>query len=141
MNPLETQRRALCAACQGKCWTFTAGKLEPANPAAGCPRRIWEGGMPAGPVSLPPAPVVAPVDVMPTEVSLRRVLRGWRRAGLRLVTRAQRRHRAAICAGCEHVRKDARTGLVGCGAGCNCGAAGVSIYRADAKCKLGKWGA
>jgi hypothetical protein len=135
MNDLESVRRAHCAACVGKCWAFNTGRVAFGDPAAGCSRQIW--ARPLGPVVVPPStvPVIA---AQPVQASLLRTVRGWKRAGIRLVDRSERRQRGPICAGCDYVIRHPN-GLVGCGAGCNCGAAAVSVMRQDAACKRKLW--
>lgn len=136
MNEQESKRRAQCAVCVGKCWAWKVGKLDPASPSAGCVRMIWD--RPAVPLVVPPSAAPA-LPVPSTQSSLWRTLRGWRRAGLAWASRPVRRQILPICRGCEFHRVDARTGLVACAAGCNCGVSAVSVIRAGARCKQGLW--
>lgn len=126
-----TIRRDICGECGEGC------KVDHADPCASCYRRIWHARTNCHAVARPvPAASVPVAPVQPA--SQLRTVRAWRRMGYRLVSRAERRQRGPICAGCVHVIRHAN-GLLGCNAGCNCGAAAVSVMRTDARCKERKW--
>lgn len=122
-----------CGDCKDPCEDYKAGRIDHGDPCAACPRRIWHAWGNCGQAGRA-APMLPPSTTPP----LLRTVRGWKRAGIRLVSRSERRQRGPICAGCDYVIRHPN-GLVGCGAGCNCGAAAVSVMRQDAACKRKLW--
>lgn len=134
-------RRDNCHDCKDPCAEHLAGAVDHADPCAACPRRVWHAWGACGQPQVERPVMVVPAAVAESSprTALVRTLRAWRRAGIRLVGRQERRARASICGPCTYRITHARTGLWGCGAGCNCGSAAVSVARIDARCKPGNW--
>lgn len=122
-------REDVCRDCGEGC------TVDRTDPCAACYRHLWHAWpKEVETVSMPP---VAPAQ--PRRLKALHILRGWKRAGLGWVSRPVRRQILPICRGCDLHRIDARTGLVACAAGCNCGVAAVAVIREGARCELGQW--
>lgn len=142
MNLVAQIRRDICGDCRDGCDEQRAGRIDHADPRTACPRRIWHAW---GDCAAAARPEVVPTVSLPAHLApsrwqaLLRTLRGWRRAGIRWVGRERRSAILPICRGCEWHRVHARTGLVSCGRGCNCGRASVAVIREGAECQAGNW--
>jgi hypothetical protein len=142
-DPITADIRAdICAKCPTPC----EHQRDPAWHASACTAcplgRYGTYGACADTAPVAAAPSPLPRVIAPSVSKWRallRTLRGWKRAGFSWDDRSTRRAKWPHCSACEHVGRDARTGLIGCRAGCSCGVAAVAVIRVGAKCKYGKW--